>query len=116
MIDKYKINRMVEYMKSSGFNFEVFEVVENLDQILSYYGLIDIELKEDEYLFLMAELLPLAEEFEFREAEYLSLQENPLIKGITERTLNSKAQAAGRENPSQSGFSTDDFMHMLAFA
>ena len=87
MIDKYKLHRIVEYMKLSDFEFETDEVVENLSNILAYYSLADTELTDDERYLLIDELLPLAEKFEFREAEHLALQDNIWIHQVADSGL-----------------------------
>ena len=60
MIDRYKINRIVELINTFVFEFKTDEVIENLNSILSHYDLADIELTEEEYYFIIDELLPLA--------------------------------------------------------
>ena len=87
MIDKYKLHRIVEYMKQLDFEFETDEVIENLSTILTYYGLADAELTDEEYYFLISELLPLSERFEFREAEYLALQDDIWIHQVADSGL-----------------------------
>ena len=82
MIDGQKMHNMVEYMKLSDFEFETDEVVENLSDILAQYGLADTELTDDERYLLIDELLPLAERFEFREAEHLAMQDDILIQQV----------------------------------
>jgi len=72
MMNKYKINRIVEYMSSVGFEFETEEVIGSLYGILAQLGIGDIELSNEEYYFIIDELLPFAEQFEFREVEYLT--------------------------------------------
>ncbi len=79
MIDKYKINKIVEYIKLSDFEFETDEVIENLDKVLAHYNTVGIDLTDDEYYFLIEELFPLAEQFEFRESAYLASQDEFLI-------------------------------------
>ena len=82
MVDRQKMHNMVEYMKLSDFEFETDEVVENLSDILDHYGLADTELTDDERYLLMDELLPLAEGFEFREAEHLAMEDDILLQQI----------------------------------
>ena len=82
MIDRQKMHNMVEYMKLSDFEFETDEVVENLTDVLAQHGLADIELTDDERYLLIDELLPLAEEFEFREAEHLAMEEDILLQQV----------------------------------
>ena len=72
MIDRYKINKIVECLSTFVFEFETDEVIEKLNSILSHYDLVDIKLTEEEYYFIIDELLPIAEQFEFREVEYLT--------------------------------------------
>ena len=73
---------VVEYMKLSDFEFETDEVVENLSEILAQYGHAGTDLTDDEYYLLMDELLPLAEGFEFREAEHLAMQDDIVLQQI----------------------------------
>ncbi len=80
MIDRYKIHRIVEYIKL--FEFEISDVEENLDNVLGNYGLLEIDLTAEEYKLLENELLPLAEEYEFSEVSRLVLQEESLIGQI----------------------------------
>ena len=82
MIDRHKMHNMVEYMKLADFEFETDEVVENLSDILDHYGLADTELTDDERYLLIDELLPMAERFEFREAEHLAMQDDILIQQV----------------------------------
>lgn len=117
MIDKYKINRIVEYIKQSEFEFELDEVIHDTERILAYYDIVDIELSEDEYILLMLELLPLAEAFEFREAAYIGLQEDSLISQIPERKFSLKQEAVERKlTRVQSHTQVLDFLHRLAVA
>ena len=82
MIDRQKMHNVVEYMKLSDFEFETDEVVENLSDILDHYGLADTELTDDERYLLIDELLPMAEKFEFREAEHLAMQDDMLLQQV----------------------------------
>ena len=97
MIDKYKINRIVEYIKLFDFVFETYEVMENLNQVLVYYDVIDADLTDDEYLALIDELLPSAEQFEFREVAYLGLQDDSVISQIPERKFSLEIAAIERK-------------------
>ena len=87
MIDRQKMHRIVEYMKLSDLEFETDEVIESLSSILAHYGLADTELTDDERYLLIDELLPLAEKFEFREAEHLALQDNIWIHQVADSGL-----------------------------
>jgi hypothetical protein len=78
-MDRYKIHRVVECIKQYDFEFEVPEVVENLQGVLANYGLVDADLTDDEEVLLMIELIPLAEQFEFGEVDYLVLQAEVVI-------------------------------------
>ena len=82
MIDRQKMHNMVEYMKLSDFEFEIDEVAANLSDVLDHYGLADTELTDDERYLLMDELLPLAESFEFREAEHMAMQDDILLQQV----------------------------------
>jgi len=55
-------------------------VIQNLSIVLAHYNFLDVDLTNDEYHFLISELLPFAEEFEFREARYLALQDELLLQ------------------------------------
>ena len=60
-MDRIKVHRLVEYVKSCGeFPFECDEVVEDLDEVLSFYG-IHVGLTAYERLVVMDELLDMAE-------------------------------------------------------
>lgn len=115
MIDKQKIHKMVEYIKQYDFEFEIDEVIQNMEGILAEYGFVDIELSQDEFLQLMTDLLPLAEKFEFSEASHLALQEDPLIAQLPERSFSLKIEVIERKLARQnSRVSTSDFMRSLA--
>ncbi|MBS3135955.1 hypothetical protein J4401_03265 [Candidatus Woesearchaeota archaeon] len=75
-MNRYKIYKMVQYIRNSSFEFEVHEVEENLHEILTLYGF-DIELTAEEEL-LKFELTLLAEQWEFSEVARLVLGENRL--------------------------------------
>ncbi len=94
MIDKHKMHRIVEYMKLSDFEFETDEVIENLSDILAHYGHADTDLTDDEYYLLIAELLPLAERFEFREAGRLALQDNILVHQVSDSDCSQRLSLA----------------------
>ena len=79
MIDRYKINMIVERIKLSSFEFETDEIRDNLYFALAQYGYADVELTDEENQLLTNELLPLAEQYEFREAEHLAFQENKML-------------------------------------
>ncbi len=75
MINRHKIHNIVEYIKLFDFEYEVIEVIENLNNILSSYDLLDMALTSEEYSILQNELIPLAENFEFTEVSRLTLPE-----------------------------------------
>ena len=77
LINNYKINKIVKYIRQSEFKFEVEEVVQDIKGILADYGILD--LSDDEYLFLQTELLPLAEQFEISEVLYLTSRQEDLL-------------------------------------
>ena len=77
MINNYKINKIVQYIRQSEFKFEVEEVLQDIKGILADYGILD--LSDDEYLFLQTELLPLAEQFEISEVLYLTSRQEHLL-------------------------------------
>ena len=67
-IDRQKVNRIIEYIRSCGdFPYDTDGVSESLDEILLGYGIYDL-LSHDEYYLLMDELLELAEKAEIAEA------------------------------------------------
>ena len=79
MINNMKIHMILEYIKQYDFEFETDEVIENLNEILSSFQIADVELEDEEYFFLIDELIPIAEQFEFREATHLAMQEPVLV-------------------------------------
>ena len=79
MIDRIKIHNIVEFIRRFNFEFEVVEVEDELQLILNYYDFIDIELTSEERCLLVDELIPLAEQFEFREAQHLAFEQEPLL-------------------------------------
>ncbi len=87
MIDRHKIHRIVEYIKLSEFEFDIIDVMEDMDNVLSYYGLLETDFTNDEYKLLKNELLPLAEGFEFSEVGHLALHEESSISHIQEPAL-----------------------------
>jgi hypothetical protein len=97
MINRYKIHRIVEYIKLFDFEFETFDVLEKVDSVLAYYDLLDVELNEEEHDLLIHELLPFAEQFEFSEVSRLVAQDDPLLSGIRENVVNLKIQAIERK-------------------
>ena len=59
-MDRYKIHKAVEYIRSrSEFPFDGIDVEESLDEVLAYFGL-HPQLDEDERQQLRQDLLPLA--------------------------------------------------------
>ena len=68
IIDRQKVNRIVEYIRSCGdFPYDTDDVIEELSSTLYSYDVYDF-LTRDEYFFLVDELLELAEQSEIREA------------------------------------------------
>lgn len=68
MVDRQKVNRIVEYIRSCGdFAYDTDDVIEGLYGILYGYGIYDF-LSRDESLLLVDELLELAEQSEISEA------------------------------------------------
>ena len=114
MIDKYKIHKIVEYIKVFGFEFETDEVIENLNEVLANYDILDF-LSDDEYYFLIDELLPMAEQFEFREVGYLASQDDPLITQIPEKSFDLRIEAIERKL-ARHNTNTSDFLQGLAVA
>ena len=68
IIDRQKVNRIVEYIRSCGdFPYDTDDVIEDLSGILYIYGIYNF-LSRDEELLLLDELLELAEQSEISEA------------------------------------------------
>ena len=68
IIDRHKVNRIVEFIRVCGdFAYDTDDVIEDLNGILSSYGIYDV-LTDDEYYLLVDELLELAEKSEIAEA------------------------------------------------
>ena len=97
MINKYKIHRIVEYIKQFDFDFETFDILEDLDMVLAYYDLLEVELNNRECDLLAYELLKLAEQYEFRESAYLASQNDLLITQIPGRRFSLKQEAIERK-------------------
>jgi len=117
MIDKYKIYRIVEYIKLFEFEFDTYEVIENLNTVLAHYDVVDMDLTNEEYYILIEELLELAEQFEFRESAHLALQEDALIAQIPEREFSLKIEEIERKLiRTQSHTSVTGLSHKLALA
>lgn len=74
-LDRQKVGRIVEYIKSCGdFPYDTYDVIENIDGILDSFGVYD-PLSRDEYLLLIDDLLEIAEDSEIAEADrWASLQ------------------------------------------
>ena len=67
-MDRVKVHCIVEYIRSRGkFVFECDEVIEDLEEVLDYYGICAV-LGADERLAVVDELLGMAEAFEVSEA------------------------------------------------
>ena len=75
-LDNNQLHKVIEYIKchSEGMVFDVLDVTENLDEVLNYYGFC-LELAPEDREILSRELLPLAQEFQLREAKKLVLVE-----------------------------------------
>lgn len=97
MINNYKIYKMVEYIKLFEFEFETYEVMENLNEVLACYDVANIDLTDEEWSLLVNELLPLAEQFEFSEVIHLALQNDPLISLIPKREFSLKFKEIERK-------------------
>ena len=97
MINRYKIHWMVEYIKQFDFDFETFDVLEDLDMVLAYYDLLEVELSDRERNLLAYELLKFAEQYEFRESAYMASQNDMLITQIPERNFSLKQEAIERK-------------------
>ena len=118
MIDRYKIYGIVEYIKLFDFEFETFDVLEQLDSVLAYYDLLDVDINEEEHDLLIHELLPFAEQFEFSEVSHLVAQDDPLLLGIREHDVDFRLQAIERKlrNASASHIELHDFPTNMALA
>ena len=92
MIDHLKINKVVEYIKTRGFEFETFEVMDSLSEILSSYGFLEPDFSSEEKQLLQEELFNLAEEYEFGEVLYVASQDNflktPMLVEVVESQQN----------------------------
>ncbi|MEA2037706.1 MAG: hypothetical protein U9O94_09425 [Nanoarchaeota archaeon] len=114
MVNRFKIHRIVEYIKLFGFEFETYDVIESLDGVLTFYNVFD-HISDEEYYFLIDELLLLAEQFEFSEVDHLASQDDPLITGIKENNLDLRTQTIERKLArAGSHISQDDFLQNLA--
>jgi len=79
MMNRYKMYRIVEYIKLFEFEFDTYEVTENLNTVLAHYDVVDIDLTDEEQKLLTEELFELAEQFEFREAQHLAFEDNKMV-------------------------------------
>ena len=98
MVNEYKLNKIVESIRANGFEFETFEVEENLYGILAFYSMSDIGLSKEEELILKKELMELAEQYEFAEVLYLASQDDFLLSSIPERHFSLKAGLMERKS------------------
>jgi len=79
-MDKYKIHKAVEYIRTrSAFPFDGMDVEDSLEEVLSYFGL-HPQLDEEEKQVLREELLPLA--WGAEEAEIAFLAEETRLAGL----------------------------------
>jgi len=78
-MNRLKVNRLVEYIKQFEFVFETDEVVESLYDVLAHYGIANTDLTNQEEIHLISDLLPLAEQFEFREVSRLALEQEVVV-------------------------------------
>ena len=117
MMNRYKIYRIVEYIKLFEFEFDTYEVTENLNTVLAHYDVVDIDLTDEEQKLLTEELFELAEQFEFRESAHLALQEDPLIAQIPGRRFCLRMEEIERKLVrTQSHTSVTGLLHKLALA
>lgn len=79
-MDKYKIHRAVEYIRTQPeFPFDGTDIEESLEEVLAYFGL-HPQLDEDERQELRQEILPMAAEDEETEvSRLLQLTDSALI-------------------------------------
>ena len=71
-MSRIKVHRIVEYIRSRGeFPFERDDVLDDLDEVLAYYGISTL-LDRDEQAAVTQELLKLAEQFEVAEVVRLT--------------------------------------------
>jgi hypothetical protein len=74
-MNRYKIGKIVEYVKSCGeFPYDMADLVEDMHEVITEYGIYSI-LTDDEYYLLLDELLELAERSEISEAVRWANQE-----------------------------------------
>ena len=79
-MDKYKIHKAVEYIRTrSAFPFDGMDVEDSLEEVLSYFGL-HPQLDEEEKQVLREDLLPLA--WGAEEAEIAFLAEETRLAGL----------------------------------
>lgn len=81
-IDRLKVNRIVEYIKQFPFEFDCFEVIEDLQEILRFYAIED-EFAQTERAEIAKELFNMAEEYEISEAAYREQNKvDPLLESL----------------------------------
>ena len=75
-LDSNEINKIVEYIRHhhDGMVFDAFEVAEDLDAVLSYYGFC-LQLDREDKGNLKVELATLAIEYELHEVGRLTVVE-----------------------------------------
>lgn len=74
-LNNNQIHQIVEYIKhNEGMQFDIFELTEELEDVLNYYSFCP-EIGQEDRTALVKELLPLAQEYEFQEMENLALAE-----------------------------------------
>lgn len=67
-MDRYKVNRIVEFVRSVGdFPYDCDDVIERMADILTEYGICSV-FTRDEYALLMDELWEISEKAEIAEA------------------------------------------------
>ena len=80
-LNRLKINRIVEYIQQFPFEYECWEVQNDLNQIRRDYSIFDT-LNNFERELLVTELYPMAESFEIAEVIRLSAQHEPELVGL----------------------------------
>ena len=94
-MDKYKIHKAVEYIRTQPeFPFDGVDVEESLEEVLAYFGL-HPQLDEDEEQVLRQELLPMVWEDEEAEVSLLVEQSAPSL--LAQASDSPRAERCTRE-------------------
>lgn len=72
-MNRYKLHRIVEYIRTQHeFPFDVIDVIEDIEAVLSYFGL-HPEIDDQERMELLHDLYPIASEAELAEIAQLAI-------------------------------------------